>query len=220
MLFTEGQSASGVFIMEQGLVKISICSGRGRSLILGFFGPQSVLGLPAAILGLPHESSAEIIKPAIARFLPRQYLLRQMSAGIAGLHVAQIVSQMLYSTLRELETLMLTDSADQKLARFLLSVCPLQEGNRAPAYVPLGLTHDDIAQRIGLSRETVTRSFSRFKKKGIVDLKRSVLTIFGAAALERVADLPGNLHSLRVQQVLLPGASAGVGHAVKGAMRI
>jgi CRP/FNR family cyclic AMP-dependent transcriptional regulator len=209
LLFMEGQPATGVFVIEEGCVKLSICSGHGKSLILGFFGPQSLLGLPATILGLPHESTAETMKPVTARFLARQHLLRQISSGSAGLRAAEVVSRMFYSTLRELETLLLIESADQKLARFLLSICPPQIGGSAPTYIPLDLTHDDIAQRIGLSRETVTRSFSRLKRKGIVDLKRSVLTIFGSAALECVADFPSDLRSPRAQPVLLPRASAG-----------
>jgi CRP-like cAMP-binding protein len=190
LLFTEGQPALGVFMIEKGCVKLMMCSGRGKSLILGFLGPQSVLGLPAAILGLPHESSAEVMKPVTARFLPREDLLQQMRhAADAGLRAAQVVSQMLYSTLREMETLWLTDSVEQRLARFLISICAPRNGSRDIINVALDLTHEDIAQRLGVSRETVTRILSRLKKRGILDLKQSVLMILNAGALERLADL-------------------------------
>jgi CRP/FNR family transcriptional regulator, cyclic AMP receptor protein len=198
LLFTEGQMASGVYLIEKGCVKLTMCSGRGKSLILGFFGPQAVLGLPAAILGLSHEATAEIVKPATACFVAREDLLRHLrQAGEAGLRAAQLVSQMLYSTLRDVERFWLTDSVEQKLARFLVSLWPLRNACRAPIHLALDLTHEDISQRIGVSRETVTRLLSRFKKRGILNLKQSMLTIFDLDALGRIADLPADYRTRR-----------------------
>lgn len=192
LLFVEGQAASGVYVIEKGCAKLTICSGRGKSLILGFFGPQTVLGLPAAILGLPHEATAEIMKPTTARFVAREDLLRHLrQAGDAGLRAAQLVSRMLYSTLRDVESFWLTDSAEQKLARFFVSLCPPRHGCRAPIHLAFDFTHEDISQRIGLSRETVTRLVSRFKKRGVLKLTRSMLTICDHDALKRIADWSG-----------------------------
>lgn len=192
MLFTAGQSASGVFIIERGCVKVSMCSGRGRTLIVGFFGPQSVFGLPAAILGFPHESSAEIMKPVTARFVSRDHLMRQIRSADAGFRAAELVSEMLYSTMCELENIWLTDSVEQKLARFLLSLRPPVSGRAGSLHLALDLTHEDIAQRIGVSRESVTRVISRLKKRGVLDLKHSVLSLLDAAALQKLADYSGD----------------------------
>jgi CRP/FNR family cyclic AMP-dependent transcriptional regulator len=196
LLFIEGQAVSGVYLIENGCVKLTICSGRGKSLILGFFGPQTVLGLPAAILGLPHEATAEIVKPVTARFVVREDLLRHLrQAGDAGLRAAQLVSRMLYSTLRDMEKFWLTDSVEQKLARFFVSLCPPRNGRRVPIHLALDLTHEDISQSIGVSRETVTRLLSRFKKRGILKLTRSMLTIFDLDDLKRIADWPSTVRS-------------------------
>lgn len=191
LIFTEGQAASGVYLIEKGSVKLTMCSGRGRSLILGFFGPQAVLGLPAAILGLGHEATAEAVNASTTRFLPREDLLRHLrQPGDAGLRAAELLSEMVYSTLRDVEAYWLIDSVEQKLARFPLSLCPEQNSSREPLHLPLELTHEDISQRIGVSRETVTRSLSRLKKRGILELKQSMLTILDRGALDRLADLP------------------------------
>jgi CRP-like cAMP-binding protein len=202
LLFTEGQPASGVFVIEKGSVKLTVCSGRGKPLILGFFGPQSVLGLAAAILARSHESTAETMSTVTARFLSREELLRQMQSASAGLRVAELVSRLLYSTVREIEALWLTDSVEQRLARFLVSLCPPRNGSTGAVHLALDLTHEDIAQRIGVSRESVTRFLSRFKKRGILDFKQSVLTVLEPAALERLADFPGDLPSLRARPSL------------------
>lgn len=213
LLFTEGQPASGVFMVEKGLLKLTVCSGRGKPLILGFFGPQSVLGLAAAILGRPHESTAETMTTVTARFLGREEFLRQIHSASAGLRVAELVSGLLYSTVREIEALWLTDSVEQRLARFLVSLCPSRNGGHGAVHLALDLTHEDIAQRIGVSRESVTRFLSRFKKRGILDFKQSVLSILQPAILERLADFPGDLPSLRAQPRLPQRAVSANGHA-------
>jgi CRP-like cAMP-binding protein len=213
LLFTEGQPASGVFVVEKGSVKLTVCSGRGKPLILGFFGPQSVLGLAAAILGRTHESTAETMTIVTARFVSREVLLRQMRSVGAGLRVAELVSRLLYSTVREIEALWLTDSVEQRLARFLVSICPPRNGCRGPVHLALDLTHEDIAQRIDVSRESVTRFLSRFKKRGILDFKQAVLTILEPAALDRLADFPGDQPSLRARPALPQRAAASRGRA-------
>lgn len=211
-LFTEGQPASGVFIIEKGCVKLSICSGCGRSLILGFFEPPSVLGLAAAILGLPHESSAEVLKPVTARFLPRDQLIRHMRSSDAGLHAAELVSHMLYFTWREIEALWLTHSVEQKLARFLWSLHPAGIAGASPLVLPLDLTHEEIAQRIGVSRESVTRVFTRFRRRGVLHLKDSVLSLLDLDALQKLADLSGDWRAPQVKHAassfLSPASSA------------
>jgi CRP-like cAMP-binding protein len=215
LLFTEGQPASGVFMVEKGSVKLTVCSGRGKPLILGFFGPQSVLGLAAAILGRPHESSAETMTTVTARFLSREQFFRQIHSAGAGLRVAELVSRLLYSTVREIEALWLTDSVEQRLARFLVSLCPPRNGCRGAVHLALDLTHEDIAQRIGVSRESVTRFLSRFKKRGILDLKQSVLSILDPALLERLADFTGDLPSRRAQPRLPQRPAAARGPALQ-----
>jgi CRP/FNR family transcriptional regulator, cyclic AMP receptor protein len=50
----------------------------------------------------------------------------------------------------------------------------------------LSLTHEEMAQLIGTSRETVTRTLSQFKKQKFLDLSGSTLVIRNKAALERM----------------------------------
>jgi len=78
-------------------------------------------------------------------------------------------------------------SASKKLSTFLLHWC---ERNRPPhddGNVRFALTHEEIAQVIGTSRETVTRLLSEFKKKGLIQLRNSNLVLMNRAALESSA---------------------------------
>jgi CRP/FNR family transcriptional regulator, cyclic AMP receptor protein len=61
------------------------------------------------------------------------------------------------------------------------------ESSKAEPRVTLGLTHEEIAQRIGISRETVTRLLARMKERQIVQFKGSTLVIRDKDALRALS---------------------------------
>ena len=63
-LFVEGQVCRGIYILCKGRVKLSATSKDGQSLILKVAQPGEVLGLDAAISGIPHETTAETGQPS------------------------------------------------------------------------------------------------------------------------------------------------------------
>ena len=90
MLFVEGQSPRGVFILCGGRVKLSTSSADGKSLIVRIADPGEVLGLPATITGKPYELTAEVIEPTQANFIARgDFLAFLRQHGEAALRVAQ-----------------------------------------------------------------------------------------------------------------------------------
>ena len=62
ILFQEGAKPTGVYVVLEGRVKLSINSAQGKTLLLGFFGPGTILGLAAAVLGRTHSATAEILQ--------------------------------------------------------------------------------------------------------------------------------------------------------------
>jgi CRP/FNR family transcriptional regulator len=84
-----------------------------------------------------------------------------------------------------MRALALSDSAAEKLARLLLS-WRRKNGNETDQAIrlKLSLTHGEIAQMIGVSRETVTRLLGELRSKGVIQLKGSNLLIKDMAALE------------------------------------
>ena len=73
-----------------------------------------------------------------------------------------------------MRTIGLSHSAAEKLARFLLDLSADHEEGKGE--VRLTLTHEEIAQMIGASRETVTRLFADFKKKQLLQVRGSTLS--------------------------------------------
>ena len=184
-LFVEGQAARGVFVLCSGRVKLSTSSADGRTLILRMSEAGEVLGLPATVTGKPYELTAEVIEPTQANFISRdEFLLFLRGHGEAALRVAQQLGETYHSAVAEMRTIGLSHSASEKLARFLLDLSASHDKGKSDSKVTLTLTHEEIAQTIGASRETVTRLFSDFKKKELVQVKGSTIIIKNKAGLE------------------------------------
>lgn len=184
-LFLEGQGPRGVFIVCSGRVKLSTSSADGRTLILRIADAGEVLGLPASVTGKPYELTAEVIEPTQANFIPRQDFLSFLrDHGEAALRVAQQLGETYHSAVAEMRSIGLSHSVSEKLARFLLDMSAGHNEAKGEVKVTLTLTHEEIAQMIGSSRETVTRLFSDFKKKQLVQVKGSTVIIRNKAALE------------------------------------
>ena len=186
-LFVEGQVARGVFILCSGRVKLSTTSADGKTLIVRIADPGEVLGLPATVTEKPYELTAEVIEPTQANFIPRQEFLSFLREhGEVGLRVAQQLGETYHSAIAEMRNIGLSHSVGEKLARFLLDLSAGHDNGKGEIKVTLTLTHEEIAQMIGASRETVTRLFGEFKKKQLLQVKGSTLIIKDKAGLESV----------------------------------
>ena len=181
-LFVEGQAPRGVFILCRGKIKLSTTSADGRTLILRIAEPGEVLGLPAAITGKPYELTADVIEPSQANFISRTDFLKFLSTyGEASLRVAQQLGETYHAAIAEMRMIGLSHSAEEKLARFLLDQSGAVDESREQVRFTITLTHEEIGQVIGSTRETVTRLFADLKRKGLVQVKGSTVTVNRAA---------------------------------------
>jgi CRP/FNR family transcriptional regulator, cyclic AMP receptor protein len=188
-LFVQGQAGRGVFILCTGHVKLSTSSADGKTLILKVSEPGDILGLPSTISGNPYEASADVLESCQANFIARvDFLAFLKEHGEAAVRVAQELSEKYQAALNELKNIGLSHSAGEKLARFLLDWAARQNKGNDSAKVTLSLTHEEIAQMIGASRETVTRLFADFKKKKLLEVKGSSFTIKDLNRLQHLVD--------------------------------
>jgi CRP/FNR family transcriptional regulator, cyclic AMP receptor protein len=184
-LFVEGQHPRGVFLLCSGKVKLSTSSRDGKVLILKMAGPGEMLGLSAVISGTEYELTAETAMPCQVNFVPREPLLDLLQRhGEAGLRSAQALSREFQSAYRDIHDLILARSSAGKLAKLLLSWTPMSANTTKEIRVRSGLTHEEMAQMIGASRETVTRLLSDLRKKQLIRLEGSTLVIRNRTALE------------------------------------
>lgn len=186
MLFIEGQMPRGIFVLCNGKAKLSTSSSDGKTIITKISEGGDVLGLNATISNRPYEVTAEMIEPGQANFIPRDSFLRFLREyGEVALRVAEQLSRNYYTAYEEIRTLGLTTSPSEKLAKLLLSWSSENHPQNADQ-IKLTLTHEEIAEMIGTSRETVSRLFSEFKKKQFLELKGATLIIRNRPALQKM----------------------------------
>ena len=188
VLFVEGQMPRGGLVLCSGRVKLSTTSRDGKVLILKMAQAGEALGLSAVISGTPYELTAETAGPCQVNFIDRESLMKMLDKyGELGLHSAQALSREFQSAYRDIHELVLARSSAGKLARLLLSWSVGRETGASEIRIRSSMTHEEIAQMIGSSRETVTRLLSELKKKELIRLEGSTLVIRNRIALEALA---------------------------------
>ena len=188
ILFVEGQAPRGVFIVCSGTVHLSTTSHVGKTLILKTAEVGEALGLSAAISGLGYEATAETSTPCQLNFIERKHFLELIELHPeVGMHTAQSLSRDFQSAYRDIHDLVLTRSSAGKLARLLLSQSASEEMEDAEIRIPGAMTHEEMAQRIGASRETVTRLLGRLKRKKLIRSDGPTLVIRNRTALRDIA---------------------------------
>lgn len=185
ILFVEGQAPRGMFIVCSGKVNLSTTSREGKILILKTALIGEVLGLSASISGLAYETTAETATPCQLNFIDRKHFMELMEAySETGVHVAQCLSREYHTAYRDIHDLVLTRSSAGKLARLLLSQSPKRNPREPESWVTTPMTHEEMAQRIGASRETVTRLLTVLRKKQLIRLDGPTLIIRDRTGLE------------------------------------
>jgi CRP/FNR family transcriptional regulator len=187
VLFVEGQAPRCMYVVCRGRVKLSTTSRDGKTLILRIAEPGEVLGLHATVSGKPYELTAEALQASQLNFVKRDDFLHFLEQhGDACLRAAQHLSQNCQSAYEMIRSLGLSHSVTEKMARLLLEWSEQGENTKDGVRIKIALTHEEIAQLVGTSRETVTRVLSDFRKQQIAQLRGSTLLIRNKPALEKL----------------------------------
>jgi CRP/FNR family transcriptional regulator len=184
VLIKEEQNPLGVMFVFDGEVNLRISSYSGKRFILGIAGAGEILGLASAISGVPYRIEAEARRLCSIAMLKRQdfldFLIRHPTACQ---NVTRELSQQHARICERLRIVGLTTSAPARLAQLLLGWCTGGRQTRNGTQVRFLLSHGEIGECIGASRETVTRTLTDFRQRNLVDVNGSILTVPSENAL-------------------------------------
>jgi CRP/FNR family transcriptional regulator, cyclic AMP receptor protein len=186
-LVREGEFPRGVQIVCTGRVKMSIETRDKRTVILKIAGDRYVLGLSAIVSGRPAPLTVTTVDVCQINFIERDSFLQLLeSDSRMKIACAAILAREISTTFDDVHELLLARSSTEKLARLLLSWVATQTHNR-DLRVTSEFTHEEMAQMIGSSRETVTRLLCEMKKKELIRIEGSTLVIPNRVALQAIA---------------------------------
>ncbi|MEJ2009973.1 MAG: Crp/Fnr family transcriptional regulator [Acidobacteriota bacterium] len=185
VLFVEGEDPRGVFVLSTGRAKLSIGSASGKVMILRIAKPGEILGLHAVVSSSVYQATAQTIEPCHVSFVRRDEFLRFLRVyPQAALEAARQLSTSYQEACEQIRAIGLCDSARKKVAKFVLEWVENDEANQDGIRATLSLTHEEIGQLIGTSRETITRALGDFRARRWILIKGSTLIIQNKSALE------------------------------------
>lgn len=156
-VYMQGDAADGLYQVAFGTIRICRIATDGRRQITGFLMAGDVFGFEA---GRVHESSAESTEDAGVRKLPTA------NADEASKHLLRIALSTLARTQRQL-VLLGCRSANARMASFLVDLSERQ-GSRRRIHLPM--QRNDIADYLGITFETVSRTLRFLKDRRVIRL--------------------------------------------------
>jgi CRP/FNR family transcriptional regulator len=189
ILIAQGQLAREIAVVCVGHVKISTASRTGKRICLGIAGPGVVLGLSAAISGTPPQVSIEALEPCQLKVIKTDCFLALLRKDHTACFAAvRCLSNEVRKMHRCVRLIGLSHSATQKLAQVLVH-WDMHEDNepRDKPCLRFPLTHKELAEILGVSRETVTRLLNRFEQQELVRCRGATLLIKDERTLRALA---------------------------------
>jgi len=186
-LFFEQQRSRGIYLLCEGQVKLSFSSSGGKTLVLRIAKPGEVLGLLSALSGNPYEVTAVTLRPCQVAFVASTDFQRFLLKHAAVFErVANHIGWEYKAACEQLFAIGLGASVNERVAKFLLnwSAEGGSPGNGARFTIPL--SHEEIAEHVGTTRESVTRTLSEFRGRGLIESHGSTFVIADRVALQEV----------------------------------
>jgi CRP-like cAMP-binding protein len=189
VIFSEGEAARGVYILRSGRATVMISSSEGRVVMLRLVQAGDVLGLNSVLRNLPYDATVKALEPCRTDFVSRADLLEFMQRSAAGAQaVLKVLSRELGDLTERTKSLLLPQTVTGRFARLLLEWGRIDNSDSAGTVrVERAFTHEEMAQMICSSRETVTRLLSTLTKESIIRVTSHSIFICNQPALEKIA---------------------------------
>jgi len=189
-LFHDGDKFTSLYAIRTGFFKTCVAAEDGRDQVTGFQMAGEVVGLDG-IVNDRHTCNAVALEDAEVCVMPFDRI-EELSREVSALqhHVHRIMSR---EIVRENGVMLLLGSmrAEERLAAFLLNLTQrLHARGFSASELVLRMTREEIGSYLGLTLETVSRTFSRFSEDGIVEVRQRHIRILDSAALQRIATPP------------------------------
>ena len=167
VIIQEGDAGDSLYVILSGKVKVYASDDNGREVIIEIFGPGEYVG-EMVLDGGPRSASVMTLEPSVFSVLTRNELREHIAQNpdFAIYLISRLIKRTRNST-NNIKTLALMDVYG-RVARFLLSLAVERNGKMI---VPEKFTHQEIAERVGSSREMITRILKDLSTGGYIEVR-------------------------------------------------
>lgn len=186
ILYHVGEPCRRIIIIYRGRVKVVKSSSSGKEQILEVLEEGDTCACNSGSSEWICSASAETLTETVVWILDRAHYVKLLQSNSKLMNMLNhIFAQRLCRFSSLIESVAL-EGPKQRLVRFLLNYHDDHKAADQP--LEIALTHEEISQRIGLVRETVTRQLQALKKANVIDILPHRIVILSPAALKRLMD--------------------------------
>ena len=178
IIFREGEETDGIYIITAGLIKVYKMSIDGREKTLAILNPGDIMGEMALFDYSYRSATAEALEASTVNVIPRQdfeRLLEEMPA--LAIKVIRVLAERLRQADEEIKNLLFLNARSRVILNLVQLVEQHMQGKNPGTSIPFRLTHAEMANLIGVSRETVTRVISELQDEGLIRIEKRKLWI-------------------------------------------
>jgi CRP-like cAMP-binding protein len=169
VVYLPGDPGDALFVVNGGRIKISKVTRDGKALTLTYCGPSELFGETCLVEGGPREEMAEAVENSMVTAIQREDFEELLKGNARlGFRMTQLLARRRRDLENKLETLVFRD-VTSKLAELLVNLAGEYGVEDARGtLVALKITHQELANLIGSTRETVSLTLSQFKRKKFI----------------------------------------------------
>jgi CRP-like cAMP-binding protein len=186
-LFTEGEKASGFYLLASGSIKLCKISPDGKEKVLHFVYPSETFA-EAAFFGTgAYPAEARALEKGEALFFPKEAFMGLLERNPKfSLNLIVSLSLLLRRFARQIEELSFAE-VPSRLATYLLELAAKKSTTfQGKTYLDLEMKKGELASHIGTVSETLSRTLKKLKDEGIIEVEGSRVIIHDMDRLKRL----------------------------------
>lgn len=187
-IFSEGEAASGFYLLASGSLKLCKVSPDGKEKVLHFVHPNETFAEAAFFGDGKYPAEARALEKGEALFFPRESFMGLLERNPRfSLNLIVSLSLLLRRFARQIEELTFAE-VPARLAAYLIELAEKKSTSfQGKTYLDLEMKKGELASRLGTVSETLSRSLKKLKEEGLIEVDGSRVIILDMARLMRMA---------------------------------
>jgi len=192
VLFSEGEQATGFYLLAAGAMKLCKVSPDGREKVLHFVHPAETFAEAAFFGDGKYPAEARALEKGEALFFPREGFMGLLERNPRfALNLIVSLSLLLRRFARQIEELSFAEVPSRLAAYFLELAGKKSTTFQGKTYLDLDMKKGELASRLGTVSETLSRTFRKLREEGLAEIEGSRVIILDMARLKLLAGKQG-----------------------------
>ncbi len=183
ILFSQMDPAEAVYIVHSGCIALFLATPDGRELVINEMHPFDCFGELSLITGRPRSTAAMARVPSVIISIPSDCFMEVLRRDAELMQrVLELTAQRLRVSSERESALAFLDSK-ARVSRVLLLL-----DHQAGAEGEIKITQEELAQHVGLARQTVTKILGEWRTAGWIETSRGEVVVLDREALQNQAE--------------------------------